>query len=146
MPFTGDKYIGDLALYYAAKKLNSGTNKKVPLLKAESVGTSQSTLSTPQAITPSSSPEAMPVPSAEDSILDNTAANFPPPIPSLDAAPPRQNMEEISIPSSGAGGVLEDKLLQESDDLYNDLEDSDKKFFGLLDSTKRDGDRGSLPY
>jgi hypothetical protein len=29
MPFTGDKYIGDLALYYAAKKLDSGTNKKV---------------------------------------------------------------------------------------------------------------------
>ena len=29
MPFTGDKYIGDLALYYAAKKLDSGSNKKV---------------------------------------------------------------------------------------------------------------------
>ena len=29
MPFTGDKYIGDLALYYAAKKLDSGTNKIV---------------------------------------------------------------------------------------------------------------------
>ena len=29
MAYTGDKYIGDLALYYAAKKLNSGSNKKV---------------------------------------------------------------------------------------------------------------------
>ena len=117
----------------------------MPLPKAESVGTSQSTPSTPQAITPSSSPEAMLVPSVEGSILDDTVANFPPPIPSLDAAPPRQNLEEISIPSSGAVGVLEEKLLQEGDDLDNDLEGSDKKFFGLLDSTKRDGDGGSLP-